>query len=69
MVRLRRPTCLAAHPDQPGGGQALGLGVQVPLGGGLHVAHAAVDLLGELVGTERAQGQQPEDGEAGGGQS
>ena len=41
----------------------------MPLGGGLHVAHAAADLLGELIGTERAQRQQPEDREAGGGQA
>jgi hypothetical protein len=60
---------LAAYPDQPGSGQALRLGIQVPLGRGLHVAQAAVDLLGELVGTEGAQRQQPEDAEAGGGQS
>ena len=60
---------LAAHADQAGGGQALGLGIQVALGGGQHVAQATVDLLGELIGTERAHGQQPEDPEAGGGQS
>ena len=61
---------LAAHADQPGGGQALGLGIQVALGGGQHVAQATVDLLGELIGTlEQAQRQQAEDPEAGGGQS
>ena len=44
------------------GDELLGLLVQLALGAGPHPAQAAVDLLHELVGGPRLDGQQAEDG-------